>query len=132
MHSLPGHNSIRPIAIAPKMMPIMTLIPVGPQAPGGPILYVPSMMKAGQDQRGAGPQQARPFLLPPPATFLLPGNGTSGTSGSSLQGNGKGPVNPDRRRTYACVEEGCGKTYYKSSHLKAHVRTHTGNILSFS
>ena len=35
-----------------------------------------------------------------------------------------------QRKTYRCDEPGCGKMYFKNSHLKVHKRVHTGMQIS--
>lgn len=64
-----------------------------------------------------------PLLL---VTASAPGRPATATTLASRGNVQQCNESAARRRVYECEHPGCGKNYFKSSHLKAHTRTHTG------
>ncbi|XP_028294651.1 Krueppel-like factor 11 [Gouania willdenowi] len=102
--------------------PVQQSLIVGSAVPQGTVMLVLPQTSVSQAPHHC-PQTVMTLgntkLLPlAPAPVYMP----AGPSGSTT------PAKMDfsRRRNYICNFPGCRKTYFKSSHLKAHLRTHTG------
>ncbi|CAN9507995.1 unnamed protein product [Ophioblennius macclurei] len=116
-----------PVGGRPGVISTFVQTPLPPRAPP-PGFAQPLLVSS------AVPQGAVMFVVPPQApqtvvtlgsTKLLP----LAPAPVYLPPGGGGVVSQadfTRRRNYVCSFPGCKKTYFKSSHLKAHLRTHTG------
>lgn len=104
--------------------PVQQSLIVGSAMPHGTVMLVlpqssvPQVPHCSQTVMTLGNTKLLPLA---PAPMYV----SAGPSGSAAATK----IDFSRRRNYVCNFPGCRKTYFKSSHLKAHLRTHTGEHL---
>ncbi|XP_056872681.1 Krueppel-like factor 11a [Takifugu flavidus] len=113
VHTAGGPKAILPQAASGFAPPLL----VGSAVPQGTVMFVVPQRAASQ------PPQSSQTIMTLGSTKLLP---LAPAPVFMPTGNGATQTDFSRRRNYVCNFPGCKKTYFKSSHLKAHLRTHTG------
>ncbi|NWW47803.1 KLF10 factor, partial [Pedionomus torquatus] len=120
MVPLPANNNVVTAVVpntTPNQQPALCqpMVFMGTQVPKGAVMFVvpqPVM------------QSTKAPIISPNGTRLSPIAPAPGFVPSAAKNTP--PADSSRIRSHICSYPGCGKTYFKSSHLKAHVRTHTG------
>lgn len=119
----PLSEIIEPMAIVPKpksptpyqpIVPKQSQLPtLAPKLPQGIYFATPNLFPNG-------------FIILESANLPQIVNVTNGTATNHQAATQKITSVEQRRRIYECEYPNCGKNYFKSSHLKAHQRIHTG------
>ncbi|XP_012499092.1 PREDICTED: Krueppel-like factor 10 [Propithecus coquereli] len=120
MVPLPANNPVVTTVVpsTPPSQPPAVCPPVvfmGTQVPKGAVMFVVPQPVV---------QSPKPPVVSPNGTRLSPIAPAPGFSPSAAKVTPQ--IDSSRIRSHICSHPGCGKTYFKSSHLKAHTRTHTG------
>ncbi|NXD87889.1 KLF10 factor, partial [Halcyon senegalensis] len=121
MVPLPANNNVVtavvPNTTVPSQQPALCqpMVFMGTQVPKGAVMFVVPQPVV---------QSTKAPIISPNGTRLSPIAPAPGFVPSAPKATS--PVDSSRIRSHICSYPGCGKTYFKSSHLKAHIRTHTG------
>ncbi|NWH19337.1 KLF10 factor, partial [Grus americana] len=120
MVPLPTNNNVVTAVVpntTPSQQPALCqpMVFMGTQVPKGAVMFVVPQPVV---------QSTKAPIISPNGTRLSPIAPAPGFIPSAAKTTP--PVDSSRIRSHICSYPGCGKTYFKSSHLKAHVRTHTG------
>ncbi|KAL2084040.1 hypothetical protein ACEWY4_019558 [Coilia grayii] len=94
---------------------------LGPQIPRGSVMFIVPQPTAPKQ-----PVAITTMAITPGGTKLATIAPAPGTGHSVRRVSLQPSEDPSRIRSHMCSHAGCDKTYFKSSHLKAHMRTHTG------